>query len=482
LAAAKHSPIEPLQQEASVTKRSSQALCGHRTERPSRTATKRPTEKPATPRGLSVAGILQRYLRPFLEEYCLETSSHPIRVLTKLIDCQTPRSGQHAWKCGHCGHISAGHNWCGDRHCLNCYTGHRMDWLDQMKASTLPCVYLHIVLTLPHELNDLVAANRRALYNLLFSCGTQTLLRQMRELFSVIPSITAALHTWGQVLLEHYHIHSVMSCGGLSLDGTRWMDVDPHDPRLSREALAPRYRELFLRELKKRYGKGKLALPPGMGAIQNHSDFEAWLAPIGAKDWMVNVQPPPPDCQGPATAIGYLGRYVAGTCVGDTRILADDGTHVTLRVKNYRQGGIEETLNLPGVEFVRRFALHILPPRLRRIRHAGLLCQRRRAEYLALCRKLLKRRIDAASAGEASPAHDAQGADPWQAGEPRDPAEPEPPRRCPRCLGRQFIFIESYSPHEDYSRLRRDPGAPARTGQPCRKDIRAPLVPRGRSP
>jgi len=400
-----------------------------------------------------VAGVLERYLRPFLAEH--QVTPHQARVLGKPIDCQTPRAGTHAWKCRHCGHCSVSHNWCGDRHCLNCYTGHRMDWLDQVKACTLPCVYLHIVFTLPHEFHDLVAANRSLLYNLLFWCATHTLLRQMRQVFGVIPSITGALHTWGSAMLAHFHIHIVMSCGGLSLDGTRWIDCDPFDPRLSRQVLASRYRALFLRKLKGLYRKGKLSLPPGMAGITNLTDFEAWLAPIAAKDWMVNVQPPPPDCDGPATALGYLGRYVAGTCIGDTRILEDDGRQVTIRVKNYREDGREETLTLTGVEFVRRFALHIVPRGFHRIRHAGLLGKRRRAEYLARCRELLKDRMpEPAEPAEIEPSeiepaemqHEDHGN---PRGEPVDNRADDglaAPRRCPRCMGTEFDFVECYDP------------------------------------
>lgn len=416
------------------------------------------TNAPSAPRGLTVAGVLERYLRPFLAEYGDQVSPHQLRVLGKLIDCQTPRAGTHAWRCRHCGHHSVSNNWCGDRHCLHCYVKHRMDWLDQVKACTLPCVYLHIVFTLPHEFHALVAANRVLLYNLLFGCAIGTLLRQMRREFGLIPSITGALHTWGSVLLEHFHTHNVMSCGGLSLDGTDWIDCDPHDPRLSRQALAPKYRERFLKKLNKLYGRGKLVMPPSMTHVDSMSAFEAWLAPIAAKDWMVNVQPPPPDCDGPATALGYLGRYVAGTCIGDTRIVDDDGTHITIRVKNYRKQGREETRRLTGVEFVRRFALHILPRGFRRIRHAGLLTQRRRKEYLARCRELLKDRMPKQVQSEPPVADGgAEDAARCEDTEERGETELTPPRRCPRCLGTDFEFIECYEPDRPTARSRAAP-------------------------
>jgi hypothetical protein len=446
---------------------------------------------------LTVAGILERYLRPFLAEYHHQVTPHQTRILAKLIDCQTPRAGTHAWKCHGCGHCCVSNNWCGDRHCLHCYVKHRMDWLDQVKTSTLPCTYLHLVFTLPHEFNDLVGANQALLYNLLFTCAIQTLLRHMRRQWKIIPSITGSLHTWGSALLVHYHIHVVVSCGGLTGKGVgyrlperpsgccaqsvpdpfsnRWLDIDPHDPQWSRQALAEPYRRLMLTRLTSLFCKGKLILPPSIDWIDSLPQFEQWVAPMAAKDWMVNVQPPPAGSDGPRAALGYLGRYVAGTCIGDTRILQDDGTHVTIRVKNYREKGREETLKLSGVEFVRRFTLHIVPRGFRRIRHAGLLTQRKRAQYLARCRELLKDRLPNRPKPGPEPEQNAKNPvnpvnaltlemgrrEPDKEGKDTtehdknvtdDQPQPTPPHRCPRCLGKEFEFIECYRPVRDWQR------------------------------
>jgi Putative transposase len=206
-------------------------------------------------------------------------------------------------------------------------------------------------------------------------------------------NIIASLHSWGQRVLRHLHTHSVVSCGGLSLDGSTWIDVDPDDPRFDRAHLSKLYRHLFLKRLRRLFNQGRLTIPPTMPPITTLQDFCAWLTPIAAKPWNVNVQKPPEGCNGPETAIGYLGRYVAGTAVKDARIVHDDGHNITLRIKNYRNGGAKETITMPGPEFVRRFATHIVPPYCRRIRYAGLLGQSKRKNLLPRCRELLANRI-----------------------------------------------------------------------------------------
>jgi hypothetical protein len=392
--------------------------------------------------GYSVAGVLQRYLPEFERFSGLPCRQQ--RILQKLITCRTPEAGCHAWQCQECGHLCANYNSCGDRHCLTCGVAQRMAWLEQMQSWTLPCHYWHIVFTLPHEFNELTAANPRLMYGLLFTAGTQALLRYLGQEFDVVPSMASVLHTWGQAMLPHFHSHNVASCGGLSRDGSRWIDIAPDDPRLAGDALPRLYRRLFLKRLRKLFEKQRLTLPAALAAIKTVADFDNWLSLIAQKPWMVNVQAPPAGCDGPATALGYLSRYMAGACIGDQRILNDDGSNVTIRIKDYRNDGALDEITMTGVEFMRRFVQHILPARFRRVRYAGLLGQRIRAGNLERCRELLKDRI--APAVEEQP--ETTIAD--QERQEEESAE-KTPKCCPRCHAKNLLFIEHYWPEESGS-------------------------------
>lgn len=414
--------------------------------------------------GFSVAGVLERYLPDFERTYGLP--HRPGRILRKLIDCRTPSAGCHAWQCLECGHVCANYNSCGDRHCLTCGTAQRMAWLERMESWTLPCHYWHIVFTVPHEFNDLAAANPRHMYGLLFAAGTHSLLRCLGREFDVVPGITSVLHTWGQAMLPHLHSHNVVSCGGLSRDGNRWIDIDPHDPRLAR-MLPPLYRELFLKRLRKLFAKGCLTLPPALAPIKTPAHFDTWLSLIAEKPWMVNVQAPPAGCEGPATALGYLSRYMAGACIGDQRILGDDGANVTIRIKDYRNGGGEDHITMPGVEFIRRLIQHILPPRFRRVRYSGVLGQRDRKAHLDHCRELLKDRIEPKV--ETPPEETTDDEDRRE--------EATTPKACPRCHARNLIFIEEYWPLEMESHGHRTEPPPADSARRPTRNPREPIPP-----
>jgi Putative transposase/Transposase zinc-binding domain len=344
-----------------------------------------------------------------------------------------PEAGIHAWFCNRCGHACADYNSCGNRHCNACGRQLRSAWLKQVKEWTLPCVHWHIVFTLPHEFQDLTRVNRELFYNLLFECGKKTLLRTAKKC-RFLPSMVAMLHSWGQEVLDHLHSHSVVSCGGLPLDGSQWIDIAADDTRFSATTLATLYHHLFLKRILRLFTQGKLTIPDTLASITTIKELTTWLAPIAAKQWNVNVQ-----------------KYVGATAVRDTRILKDDGRDVTLSMKNYRKGGALETITMSGPEFVRRFATHIVPPYCRRVRYAGLLSQGKRAELLARCRELLADRMPSTEEVISDDGDVDKDDDPFAT--PPDDDAPRPPRACNRCRSRNLILIAKYSPHENYSFL-----------------------------
>jgi hypothetical protein len=194
------------------------------------------------------------------------------------------------------------------------------------------------------------------------------------------------LHSWGQRMNLHPHIHCLVTVGGLSEDETSWVTVDP-EAMFAKEEVAARFRQLFLAGLRRLYRQRKMTMPSDMAQVQDEAALTDWLAPVLQTAWQANVQTAPAHCQGPAAVVKYLAAYVVGSAIRDSRILRYDGRCVVIRVKNYRTGKFEE-LPMTGEEFAAKFSLHILPARMLRVRYAGIFSARQRKERLEKCRRL----------------------------------------------------------------------------------------------
>jgi hypothetical protein len=308
-----------------------------------------------------------------------------------------------------------------------------------MRQDILPVPYFHLVFTLPHELSRLALANRRAVYGLLFQAAWQTLdevSRNPRHLGAQVGAVMV-LHTWGQNLEHHPHVHCVVPGGGLTSDSGRWIASSPRF-FLPVQVLSRLFRGKFLAGLKRLHQAGQLKLDDKLAELVEGPAFQRWLEPLYVKEWVVFCQPPVRPDQGPEAVLKYLARYVTGAAISDGRLLSHEAGRVVFRTKNYRQGRKRGTLSLPGVEFVRRFALHVLPRGLMRVRYYGLLANRRRDTLLPRCRELL-----------------AAGGNTWCAAKlPSEPPAGEPPgtgqsdaerqpRRCPSCGQGQLVLIDS---------------------------------------
>lgn len=292
--------------------------------------------------------------------------------------CRTGRLGGAAFHCTKCDHSTLTMRSCGNRHCPTCNGLKRRQWRDRLIQWSLDCDYLHVVFTVPHELNEVIAAHQKLLYKLQFRCVGDVLTKTAEREYGCQVGMVEVLHTWGQRLGRHVHIHVVMTAGGLSLDGRQWLPISADDPAMQREVLAEKFRKTYLRRLKTMIKQGKVVWP----------EADKVLAKVAAKDWVVNVQSPPPKCQGPEAVINYLASYVIGGPISDLRIISDDGKMVTFRFKNYATDKIEyETIT--GIEFVRRYLLHILPRGMARVRYKGLFLTIGRAARLLSCQKLI---------------------------------------------------------------------------------------------
>jgi predicted RNA-binding Zn-ribbon protein involved in translation (DUF1610 family) len=336
---------------------------------------------------LEVADILRAQGDCFLERYRSGFDFQQLKAFRAIQRCRTAALGGHRDACQSCGYQVISYNSCRNRHCPKCQAQARERWLTARERELLDTSYFHVVFTVPHELNVLALENPRLFYDLLFAASAQTLLeiasdpKHLRAEIGVI----AILHTWGQNLLLHPHIHCVIPAGGLSLDHRRW--VRPRYPFfLPVRVLSRVFRGKFLAGLKQLYRRKKLRCAGPAAALADHKQFAKLLRRLHRHDWVVYAKPA---FGGPTQVLRYLGRYTHRVAISNHRLLAFDQERVTFRWKDYAHGSKQGQMTLVATEFLRRFFLHVLPKGFVRIRHFGFLANRFRTSRLALGRQLL---------------------------------------------------------------------------------------------
>jgi hypothetical protein len=317
-------------------------------------------------------------------------------VLRDLGRCRTASLGGHLNRCDQCGHQEISYNSCRNRHCPKCQGRAQAQWLADREADLLEVPYFHVVFTLPAEISPLVLQNQRLVYGLLFRAVSQTLVtiaRDQQHLGAEI-GFLAVLHTWGQNLHHHPHVHCVVPGGGLSLDGQQWV---PSRKRyfLPVPVLRQFFRGCFLRLLQQVWQRQELEFHGEMAALAEPEQWQSLLAKLRAKPWVVYAKPP---FGGPRCVLRYLARYTHRVAISNRRILSIDNATVRFQWKDYRRDSQQRVMTLAADEFIRRFLLHVLPKRFQRIRQYGLLANRVKAEKLARCRRLLDEKV---SQGEA---------------------------------------------------------------------------------
>ena len=301
--------------------------------------------------------------------------------------CRTAILGGHRETCDRCGGVRVSYNSCRNRHCPKCQTLTKERWLAARRADLLPIPYFHVVFTLPHDLNALAQGNPRVLYTLLFRATADTLLtfgRDPRRLGGTI-GITAILHTWGQNLSQHLHLHCLVTGGAMAPDGSRWIAGRPSFLFPVR-ALSTVFRAKYLEALRHAFDAGQLRFAGGTAALADRAAFVDVLARLKALDWIVYAKRP---FAGPEPVLAYLGRYTHRVALSNDRLVEHRDGHVRFRWKDYADHDRVKILTLEVDEFIRRFLLHILPSRFMRIRHFGLLANRTRHGHLARARQLL---------------------------------------------------------------------------------------------
>ena len=318
--------------------------------------------------------------------------AHPLcraqrRALRAIAACRTAALGGHRAVCAACGAERITYNSCRNRHCPKCQRLATERWLAARRREVLPIPYFHVVFTLPHALNPLAQSHPRLIYRLLFQAAASTLLRfgrDPRHLGGEL-GITAVLHTWGQALTQHLHVHCVVTGGALAADGSRWLAARPGFLFPVR-ALAQVFRGRFLARLQQAFDRGDLHLTGGLAPLGEPAAFATWLTELRQHAWVVYCKPP---FAGPEHVLAYLGRYTHRVALSNDRLLALREGRVCFRWRDYADGDRVKVMDLAADEFLRRFLLHVVPDGFVRIRHFGLLANRRRAAALAQCRALL---------------------------------------------------------------------------------------------
>lgn len=315
---------------------------------------------------------------------------HKQKTLESICSCRTPEMGGFIEQCIDCGETVAHFHSCGNRHCPVCQGTQQAKWIEKQLKNTLPVQYFHVVFTLPSELNPLVFSNQKILYGILFKAASETILEMSanKKNLGAQPGFTAVLHTWGQNLQFHPHLHCIVMGGGLSSDKCNFVQSSKKF-FLPVKAVSKKFRGKFLFYLKQELDSEKLYLPSSQADLAFIQSRQIFLDQLYSSNWVVYTKKP---FASPEHVIRYLGRYTHRVAISDSRILDFDPAtkKVSFEWKDYKDNNRKKVMTLDAVEFVRRFLLHVLPPGFMKIRHYGILGNRNREQKLSLCRRLLK--------------------------------------------------------------------------------------------
>ncbi|MBA3915485.1 MAG: IS91 family transposase [Acidobacteriales bacterium] len=337
--------------------------------------------------GLEVADVFRRFGPAFRHQHGVSLSSARQHAMTAIESCRTAALGGHVEQCGDCGHQRISFNSCRNRNCPKCQGLARAKWLEDRQAELLDVPYFHVVFTVPAEIEVIAFQNQTVVYDILFRAASETLriiAADPKHLGAEI-GFLAVLHTWGQALTHHPHLHFLVPGGGIAPDGKSWVPC-----RLGYflpvQVLSSLFRGLFLHYLDKAFAAGELNFFSAHRHLHEPAAFRRHLTPAYNAKWVVYTKRP---FAGPAQVLDYVGRYTHRVAISNNRLVSMDDGKVSFRWKDYRDDNRQKTMTLPGEEFIRRFLIHVLPDGFHRIRYYGFLGNCHRARKLAQCRQLL---------------------------------------------------------------------------------------------
>ncbi len=386
---------------------------------------------------LEVADVIRRYGAAYLDTYGDVTSAGQHRVLRDLTRCRTAALGGHVEACDECGHRQIAYNSCRNRHCPKCQGLACARWMADRAAELLPVEYFHVVFTLPSRLGPIALQNPRIVYGTLFRAAAETMLQLAADPKHLGADIGffAVLHTWGQNLHLHPHVHCVVPGGGIAADRSRWIACRPGF-FLPVAVMRRLFRGKFLALFQDAFRTGRLSFHGQQQAIANPARFVELLDSLRQTEWVVYAKPPFGGPRGPEQVLKYLARYTHRVAISNHRLLKMEDGKVYFHWKDYAHGSVQKTMALDAVEFIRRFLQHVVPSGFVRIRHFGFLAHRCREEKLQRCRQLLAEAKTPASA-------DMAALPVLVACQPKPAVEPVADRhRCPHCGRGHMIIVE----------------------------------------
>ncbi len=374
---------------------------------------------------LEVADIFRRHGAAWRAARSGHLDRQQLRVMGAIEACRTATLGGHVWQCEDCNHTKTAYNSCRNRHCPKCQGAARAEWVAARCAELLPVPYFHVVFTLPGPVAAIAYHNKAEVYAILFRAATRALrviAADPRHLGAQIGGV-AVLHSWGQAMQHHPHVHCIIPGGGLAPDGSRWIAC-PEGFFLSVRVLGRLFRRLFLEQLARAHAAGRLRFSGTLASLADPATFKTQCSKLRRVDWVVYAKRP---FGGPQQVLAYLGRYTHRVAIANSRLIDMVDGRIRLRWKNYRKEAVNKVMTLSASEFIRRFLLHVLPSGFHRIRHFGFMANGHRTAKIARCRELLE--TDREDSADPATAQDAPEAEPDPKGTDQSPA-------CSCCGGR----------------------------------------------
>ena len=338
-------------------------------------------------RSLEVAHIFRAFGAAYRDAHAQEMPLRHLRAMRAIEICRTAELGGHVEECDRCGALRISYNSCRNRHCPKCQCLDKERWLEAQKRDVLPTQYFHVVFTLPQDVRPIALRNQRVIYTILFKAVSETLKELAKDPTHLGAEIgfIAILHTWSQTLIDHPHIHCIVTGGGLSLDGKRWISCKKSF-FIPVKILSRLFRGKFLAYLKDSHDSGKLVFPEKIAHLKGKPAFEEMLTDLYRHEWVVYCKPPFKNAE---TVIDYLGRYTHRVALSNDRLVKFKGNQVTIRYRDSDDSDKIKCITLDAFEFIRRFLLHILPDQFMKIRHYGILSNRNRNTKLPKCKEIL---------------------------------------------------------------------------------------------
>lgn len=399
---------------------------------------------------LEVADIIRRHGGEFLDLHGASVTSSQHRILRALVDCRTVALGGHVDECDSCGHRHPSYNSCRNRHCPKCHASATADWFDEHRDELLPVPYFHLVFTLPASLRGVALQNKRLIYGLLFEAASQTLLTIAADPKHLGASIgfSAVLHTWGQTLQFHPHLHCLVPGGGMAPDRSHW--IPSRDKFfLPVKVLSRMFRGKFLALLERAKTRGKLQVHGAVAELREPARWRALINKLYRKAWVVYAKPP---FGGAESGLKYLARYTHRIAIANERLISLQDGVVRFNWRDYADQSRQRMMTLQATEFIRRFLLHEIPSGFMRVRNYGFLANSSRAKNLERCRQLLAHE----SLNPPVPAPPPPGIAQESTAITESTEERVP--RCPVCKVGTLRFLHDLAPLNDHPKQQRLPG------------------------